>query len=108
MMRTATSALILMAMAIWSAPLGAQQGDAGQQAFREHCGGCHLEDGWASRVLARRVPAGEAALEKRTTLPAAYVEMVVRRGIGSMPQLRRAELDDATLKSIAAYLERKK
>tara|TARA_A100001391_G_scaffold130111_6_gene89449 strand:- start:3097 stop:3432 length:336 start_codon:yes stop_codon:yes gene_type:complete len=80
---------------------------AGQELFVERCGGCHLEGGFGTRVLARRVPEGQAELEKRELLPAALVTLVVRRGLGSMPQIREAELSDADLAAIAAYLEKR-
>ncbi|MEO6152544.1 MAG: cytochrome c [Croceibacterium sp.] len=80
--------------------------DSGQQNFLARCGGCHLEGGFGTRVLSRRVPADRAMLERRGGLPAGRTRAAVRNGIGSMPQIRAAELDDATLSSIAAYLTR--
>lgn len=80
-------------------------GQSGQALFIDRCGGCHLEGGFGTRVLQRRVPQGQAELEKRDELPAAFTKVVVRRGIGSMPQIRAAELSDADLQAIAAYLE---
>lgn len=78
---------------------------AGEQLYIEKCGLCHLPGGFGTRVLERRVPAGQALLQDRQSLPAAYTSAVVRRGIGSMPQIREAELDDAQLAAIATYLE---
>ena len=80
---------------------------SGQELFLDRCGGCHLEGGFGTRVLARRVPEGQAELEKRDVLPAALTTLVVRRGLGSMPQIREAELSDADLAAIAAYLEQR-
>ncbi len=77
----------------------------GESLFVEKCGLCHLEGGFGTRVLQRRVPTGQALLQDRTALPAAYVGAVVRNGIGSMPQIREAELSDAQLADIANYLE---
>jgi len=77
----------------------------GEALFIEKCGLCHLQGGFGTRVLQRRVPEGEALLQDRRALPAAFTTAVVRRGIGSMPQIREAELDDAQLAAIAAYLE---
>ncbi|MFC3099034.1 c-type cytochrome [Alteraurantiacibacter palmitatis] len=77
----------------------------GEALFAEKCGLCHLEGGFGTRVLARRVPQGQALLQNRASLPAAYTMAVVRRGIGSMPQIRAAELGDAELAAIARYLE---
>jgi len=78
---------------------------AGEALFVEKCGLCHLDGGFGTRVLQRRVPEGQALLQDRQSLPAAYTTTVVRRGIGSMPQIREAELDDAQLSAIASYLE---
>jgi mono/diheme cytochrome c family protein len=81
---------------------------AGAALFVEKCGLCHLEGGFGTRVLSRRVPEGQALLQARQNLPAAYVTAVVRRGIGSMPQIRPAELGDEQLAMIARYLETKR
>lgn len=78
---------------------------SGERLFVEKCGLCHLEGGFGTRVLQRRVAEGQALLQDRTALPAAYTTAVVRRGIGSMPQIRAAELTDAQLAEIASYLE---
>lgn len=78
---------------------------AGEALFVQKCGLCHLEGGFGTRVLSRRVPQGQALLQDRETLPAAFTTLVVRRGLGSMPQIRAAELDDAQLAAIARYLE---
>lgn len=78
----------------------------GRTLYLQQCGGCHLEGGFATRVLARRVPAGQAELEHREDLPRAFVVAAVRRGIGSMPQMRPAELNDADLAEIARYLDK--
>lgn len=78
---------------------------SGEALFVEKCGLCHLEGGFGTRVLSRRVPEGQALLQDREVLPAAFTTMVVRRGIGSMPQIRAAELGDAQLAAIARYLE---
>lgn len=82
--------------------------ESGKALFVNQCGGCHLERGFGTRVLSRRVAAGEAMLEARKDLNALYVTTVVRHGIGSMPQFRKAELSDAKLAAIATYLERSK
>jgi mono/diheme cytochrome c family protein len=84
------------------APAAAPSGEA---LFVEKCGLCHLEGGFGTRVLSRRVPQGKALLQDREALPAAFTTLVVRRGLGSMPQIRAAELDDAQLAVIARYLE---
>jgi mono/diheme cytochrome c family protein len=78
---------------------------AAESLFVEKCGLCHLEGGFGTRVLQRRVPDGQALLQDRAALPATFTTAVVRQGIGSMPQLREAELTDAQLAEIASYLE---
>lgn len=75
-------------------------------AYRQHCGGCHLERGFGTLRLARRMPQEHAQLEHRPDLSEEFVRIVVRRGLGSMPPIRRSELDDRTLAAIAAYLEK--
>jgi mono/diheme cytochrome c family protein len=76
----------------------------GADLFKVKCGGCHLEGGFGTRVLSRRTEAGKALLEARTDLQADYVRTVARRGIGSMPMFREAELSDAQLDAIARHL----
>ena len=85
---------------------GSQTADAGRVLFEQRCGGCHMEGGFGTRVLARRVPEGQDELAKRDVLPVAFTTAVVRQGIGSMPQIREAELGDAELQAIARYLDR--
>ena len=108
-------ALAMTAALLAIAPLAAsgQRADTspaadGQVAFRRYCGGCHLTQGFGTRTLARRVPAEQAKLEDRRDLTAEYVRMAVRHGLGSMPPIRRSELDDTTLASVGAYLEKSK
>lgn len=106
----AIAAMPMLALAgAFSLPQGAQaeDGKSGEELFAERCGACHLEGGFGTRVLSRRVPDGQAELEKRDVLPAALTMAVVRRGIGSMPQIREAELSDADLQAIADYLEKR-
>ena len=83
-------------------PAVATKGDA---LFAANCAACHDARGFGTRVLTRRVPAGQAELIKRDSLPAPFVVAVVRNGLGAMPAFRVAELDDAQLALIAAYLE---
>jgi mono/diheme cytochrome c family protein len=80
----------------------------GKSLFQAQCAGCHLDRGFGTRVLSRRVPEGQATLEARKDLNADYVSMVVRRGIGSMPQFRKSELSDVELDAISTYLEKGK
>lgn len=78
---------------------------AGRDLYQQRCAACHDASGFGTRVLSRRVPEGQAMLEKREALPAPYVTTVVRRGMGSMPAIREAELGDVELALIAGYLE---
>lgn len=98
----ATLALLLATPAVRAS----DPAPSGRDQFRQTCGGCHLSGGFGTRVLARRVPQGQAELEQRDALTADYVKLVVRKGMGSMPQIRRTELPDAQLDAIARYLEK--
>lgn len=49
-----------------------------------------------------------AELEKRTDLTAESVAYFVRHGAGVMPPIRKTELSDADLKSLADYLSRRR
>jgi mono/diheme cytochrome c family protein len=104
-MRRAIITASLAAVAALSGPAQASPAVSGRQAFEARCSGCHSESGWATRVLKRRLPGDQAVLAKRTGLTTAFVKVVVRHGTGSMPQIRKAEVDDATLDAIAKYLE---
>jgi mono/diheme cytochrome c family protein len=97
-------ALPALAIAAGDTEAATTDASSGAALFQERCGGCHLESGFGTRVLSRRVPEGQAALEHRTGLTPEYVRVAVRRGIGSMPQIRQAELPDEELARIAAYL----
>lgn len=78
----------------------------GRALFNESCSFCHGERGHATTLLAKRVGAENAVLEKRTNLNSDLIRAVVRHGINSMPWYRRAELPDRDLDAIAAYLTR--
>jgi mono/diheme cytochrome c family protein len=78
----------------------------GRALFNASCSYCHGERGHATTLLAKRVGAESAVLEKRTDLNPEFIRAVVRHGINSMPWYRRAELSDRDLDSIAAYLTR--
>ena len=53
-------------------------------------------------LLARRVQ--PPLLEARDNLPAAYVIVAARQGIGNMPAIPRGEVSDEELRQIAEYL----
>lgn len=100
-------AVLATAGSMAAASAAADESEApGRILYEERCGGCHMEGGFGTRVLARRVSDGQAELTDREILPVALTTAVVRRGIGSMPQIRQAELDDAQLAAIARYLDK--
>ena len=74
----------------------------GEALYVEHCMSCHGPNGMGTGLLARRVQ--PALLEARENVPAAYVTVAVRQGIGNMPPLPRGELSDDELRQIAEYL----
>jgi len=83
--------------------LASRPGASGGEAlFVAHCLQCHGPNGMGTGLLARRVQ--PALLEARDNLPAAYVVVAVRQGIGNMPVLPRGEVSDDELRQIAAYL----
>ncbi len=85
------------------APLASGEG---KQLFDHKCGMCHNAVGMGTGLLARRLPPGQAELEKRQNLPAAFVITIARRGVGNMPPISRGDVSDAELAKIAAYLAR--
>jgi mono/diheme cytochrome c family protein len=77
---------------------------SGEAIYRDRCIYCHDRGGWATRVLAKRVPAAEAQLTSRKDLPAEYTRQVVRRGIGSMPAFTPTDLSDREIAVVAEWL----
>jgi mono/diheme cytochrome c family protein len=94
-----------------AAALSAADGDGTAPArspealYEASCAYCHGPGGWGTRALARRVPAGQEELLRRTDLPAALVRIAVRRGVGSMPQLTPTDLSDEELGRLARWLD---
>lgn len=91
----------------------------GQSVYINRCAGCHSEipqDTFGplflppmpgTQVLRERYRGAlPAELHRRTDLPAAYIEVVVRQGLGSMPFFRPTELTDQDLQALVAYLTR--
>ncbi|OYW45843.1 MAG: hypothetical protein B7Z08_01195 [Sphingomonadales bacterium 32-68-7] len=74
----------------------------GEALYVEHCMSCHGANGMGTGLLARRVQ--PALLEARGNLPAAYVTVAMRQGIGNMPAIPRGEVSNSELKQIADYL----
>jgi mono/diheme cytochrome c family protein len=83
--------------------LSSRPGAAGGEAlYLVHCSSCHGPNGMGTGLLARRVQ--PALLEARDNLPAAYVVLAARQGIGNMPPIPRGEVSDAELQAIGEYL----
>lgn len=76
----------------------------GQALFRQTCVYCHGAHGYATTLLEKQLGPGKGLLEGRTDLSPALIQHVVRHGFGGMPWYRRAELSDADLAQIVAYL----
>lgn len=74
----------------------------GEALFVQHCISCHGPNGMGTGLLGRTRPV--ALLEARDNLPAAYVVLAARNGIGNMPAIPRGEVADAELQAIADYL----
>lgn len=83
--------------------LASRPGASGGEAlYVEHCLSCHGPNGMGTGLLARRVQ--PALLEARDNLPAQYVVLAARNGIGNMPAIPRGEVGDEDLRQIAEYL----
>ncbi len=91
----------------------------GQAVYINRCASCHdavpdevfgplfLPAMPGTQVLAERYRGAlPAVLHERTDLPAAYIEAVVRQGLGSMPFFRPTEVSDEDLRALTAYLTR--
>lgn len=75
-------------------------------AYVQNCGMCHLAGGMGTNMLAVRYGQERALLDARTDLPAAYIELIVRNGLNSMPPITRADVTEEELTQITAYLTR--
>jgi mono/diheme cytochrome c family protein len=78
---------------------------AGEDIYFDKCVFCHDSRGWGTRVLARRTPPGEGELTKRKDLPAAYTEIVVRRGLNAMPPFTPTDLSDEEIARVSRWLD---
>ena len=74
----------------------------GEALYVVHCAMCHGANGMGTGLLGRRIQ--PALLEARDNLPAQYVIVAARQGIGNMPAIPRGEVSDADLQAIAEYL----
>ncbi|MBO9518729.1 MAG: cytochrome c [Porphyrobacter sp.] len=86
----------------------------GRTVFEHQCAPCHGagpgDDGApmlpGTAALTRRYGGEMAgALELRDDLDGDALRLFVRHGIGAMPSFRKAELSDADIDAIAAYLK---
>lgn len=76
------------------------------RTYASACGPCHDHGGFAVRVLADRLGPGPALIHQGTKVPPEAIRAVVRHGLGAMPAMSRAEVTDAELEGIVAYLGR--
>lgn len=85
----------------------------GRVIFEHQCAPCHGagpgDDGVpmlpGTAALERRYQGAlPAVLELRDDLDAEMLRLFVRNGIGAMPSFRKAELSDADIDAVAAYL----
>jgi mono/diheme cytochrome c family protein len=74
--------------------------------FSARCGICHVGGGPGVMTLSKRLGKDKSLIAERTDLNPAYVKFVVRHGLRAMPPLGRAEITDAQLDGIAAYVTR--
>jgi mono/diheme cytochrome c family protein len=93
---------------------------AGHELFSKWCYGCHaasikhapdatlLGSVVAGTYTLQQIYQGSkpAALEERTDLTPALIDVVVRHGRNLMPRTRKTEISDAELAQITAYLTR--
>jgi mono/diheme cytochrome c family protein len=78
----------------------------GPELFAEKCGMCHRATGMGTGILGRRLSPELALLENREDLQPEFIANVVRAGFGVMFPISRAEVSDAQLQDITAYLTR--
>ena len=74
------------------------------RTFANACATCHENGGLGVRILSDRLGAERASLRRDPALPAAYVRLVVRNGMGAMPAMSRIEVSDGELDAIIAEL----
>jgi mono/diheme cytochrome c family protein len=89
-----------------AAPPAGPDRSAGRMVFYKWCSDCHsTAEGPGSMALQRKYQGSlPAILEQRSSLPPAYVKVVVRHGISFMPSFRKTEISDAELALVADYL----
>lgn len=85
---------------------GRAPGEEAHGVYVRHCGMCHQAGGMGTNMLALRQGPERAQLEARDDLPAAYIELIVRNGLNSMPPITRADVTEEELAQITAWLTR--
>ena len=74
----------------------------GEALYIDKCIMCHGVNGMGTGLLARTRDV--ALLEARDNLPAQFVIVAARQGIGNMPAIPRGEVSDEEMQAIADYL----
>jgi len=103
--RTILAAAVLLSLACVPA-LADTPAPPPPRQFADACGSCHENNGFGMQVLAARLGPERASLRREPALPAAYIRMVVRNGLGAMPAMSRVEVTDGELLTIIAELTR--
>jgi mono/diheme cytochrome c family protein len=104
--RALIAAIVLTVASVANGQSGKARPEAPAALFARTCAQCHGATGWGTRALAKRVPADEAELLRRKSIPADVVRYVVRHGIGSMPQFTPTDLSDEELAGLSNWLEK--
>lgn len=78
----------------------------GKALYEATCNYCHNARGFATERLRIRLPEDRSILAERTDLDPTYIRTIVRNGLASMPAYTPTDLNEAQIKSIAAYLTR--
>ena len=79
----------------------------GKALYEATCNYCHNARGFATERLRTRLSEDRSILVDRTDLDPTYIRTIVRNGLASMPAYTPTDLNEAQIKSIAAYLTRK-
>ena len=105
-MKRLVPALLSLAATAAPLPAGAAPPPDGPALFGRTCAPCHAAGAPGALTLGRRLGPQSAILEQRTDLTAAYIRLVVRRGLRVMPWVTAIELRDRDLDAVATYLTR--
>lgn len=82
-----------------------QDDTPGGRFYKLNCATCHNSNGPGTVTLSKRLqPNQDPILSLRTDLDPAYIDAVVRNGIGIMPHFTKIELPGETMKSLQDYL----